>query len=90
MTRNYNRSAIVDHLRNHSLTMKEMADWVGMSETGLSLALKKQSEEGFSDGWVNIITSFMVAKGRGRYIVEREDDGSQTVKHEIFNPELFE
>lgn len=75
MARSYNRSTISSHLASYELTMKEFAEWCGMTESGLSRTLRKECEEGFSNIWQWAVKGFLFEKGKGGF----------ELKHDIFD-----
>ena len=72
MARNYNRSVIADHFASYGLSVKEFAEWCGMTESGLSRTMKKECEEGFSNVWQWAVKGFIIDKGKGGFTIEHE------------------
>ena len=70
MARVYNRSAIAEHLSEYNLTLKEFSEWCGMSESGLSRALKKECSEGFSNVWQWAVKGFICDSGKGGFKIQ--------------------
>jgi hypothetical protein len=72
MARNYSKSAIADHLSEYGLTLKGFSEWCGMSESGLSRALKKECVEGFSNLWHWAVMGFICDSGKGGFRIEHD------------------
>lgn len=54
------RSSVCLALTSYGLTMKDFAEWLDMTEEGLSRAIKREEEQGFSKKWICLINGYLL------------------------------